>query len=66
MERLFENLGSVKWPKLPRALPLDPTRGAYSAPYESPVVMANVLTRLILHEKIEVSKSAWIKPWYPQ
>ena len=36
MEKLFENLGSEKQPKLPRPLPLNPTRGVYSAPYEPP------------------------------
>ena len=40
MERLFENLGLVKWPKLPVTLLLDPTRGAYSAPYEPPAARA--------------------------
>ena len=39
---LFENLGSVKWPKLPGTL-LDPTRGAYSASYEPPAGEANML-----------------------
>ena len=29
MERLFENLGSLKLPKLPGVLSLDPTNGAY-------------------------------------
>ena len=47
---------------------------AYSSPYESPVVMANVLThtglwpaaiKLNLSWKTEVSKSAWIKPCSP-
>ena len=43
MERLFENMGSVKLPKLPGTLPLDPTWGAYSTPHKPPVEMAHVL-----------------------
>ena len=43
MERLFENLGSVKWLKLPRILPLDSTRRAYNTPYEPPAARANML-----------------------
>ena len=44
MEKIFENLGSVKYPRLPGALPLDPTSGAYNTPYEPPAARANVLT----------------------
>ena len=36
MERLFENLESVKHPKLPGTLCLDPIRAVYSTPYEPP------------------------------
>ena len=38
MERLFENLGSVKQPKLPGTLPQTPQGGrrVYSTPYEHP------------------------------
>ena len=39
MERLTENLGIVKQPKLPGALPLDPTRGVCSIPFEPPALM---------------------------
>ena len=46
MGRLYENVESVKWQKLPRALPLEPTTGAYSTPYEPPVAMVNVMTHL--------------------
>ena len=48
MERLFGNLGSVKQPKRLGALPLEPTRGAYSAPNEPPVAVANMLTHWVM------------------
>ena len=35
MERLFENLGSMKWPKLPGTFPLAPKRGI-AAPHMNP------------------------------
>ena len=63
MERLFENLGLVKQPKLPGQLPLDPTRGTYSTPYELPAAGANMLTYVGLWAMaIKRSNSAWIKP----
>ena len=46
MERLFENLESVKYPKLPEALPQDFRRGAYSGLSEPPVAIANMLTHV--------------------
>ena len=55
-----------------QGLPLDPTKGDYSAPYEPPAEGANVLMRvgswptvikLNPSWKTEFSKSACIKPW---
>ena len=51
----------------------DPTKRAYSAPYEPPVAIPNVLMHVRLYAtaiklnpswKTEVNKSAWIKPWF--
>ena len=70
MERLFESLGLVKKPKLPGSLPLDAT--SLQHPIWTPSCKGNVLTYIglgpmsIKHNpswKVEVSKSAWIKPW---
>ena len=56
-----------------KALPLNPTRGTYSAHYEPQAARANMLThnglwpttiKLNPSWKTEISKSAWIKPWY--
>ena len=72
MERLFENPGLVKWPKLPETLSQNPKR-RFRAPHRNPQVQGyNMLTHSWLWPtgiklnpswKMEVSKSAWIKPW---
>ena len=55
-----------------RDIALDHIRGTYSIPYEPPVAMFNMLTHVRLWPravklspswKMEVSKTAWIKPW---
>ena len=59
MKRLFENLGSVKLPKLSWSLPLDPTREVYSTPYEAPTARVSVGLRpsnSIFHEKQRSAK----------
>ena len=67
MEMLFENLESLKYPKLSGNLSLNPTRGAYSDPLNLPAARANLLTHIGLWPmaiklnpscKMEVSKSA--------
>ena len=52
MERLFENKGLVKKPKLPGALPFGSHKGAYySTPYQPPVAMVSVLTHVVLQPR---------------
>ena len=51
MGRLFENLESIKYTKLPGALPLDPKSGAYSVPHEPSAATANVLTHDVLSQQ---------------
>ena len=71
MERLFENLGSMKQPKLPGTFPLNLTRGVYSTPCEQPAAKSQCADahwfmaydhKTQSFMKKEVSKSAWIKP----
>ena len=69
MERLFEKLGLVKFPKLPGAMP----QGGFIVPQMSfQLQRANMLTHIELWPtaiklnpswKTEVRKSTWTKPW---
>ena len=67
MEKLFGNMGSVKYPKLPGTLPLDPTRGGggYSAPVSKTKFGLWILSNLPNSEKSGIFKNnifEFIKP----